>query len=142
MKDKSKFSAPGPKIEFTESPGSSSQQKQSPCAENQSSACGRSPWHIPIHLLKVLAHCVPRRYLFLEDVFLLFLQLFLITSFEYSIPKKPWQRQRCKEGKDRTLVKAILHTIFTERELIHGEWHICYCIVTKKQRIHGQTDMV
>lgn len=102
--------------------------------ENESSPCGRSRSHIPIHLLQVLAHCVPRRYLFLEDVFLLFLQLFLITSLGHSIPKKPWQRQRCKEGKDKALVRTILHTVFTEKEFIHGGEHIYYCTGTKKKR--------
>lgn len=97
-----------------EAPGSSCQQKQSPCVWEPELSLWRGRL---IHLLQGLAHCVLRRYLFLEDVFLLFLQLFLITSFGHSIPKKRWQRQRCKEGKDKALVGTILHTIFPEREL-------------------------
>lgn len=123
-------------------PGAAENRHSHLACENQSSPCGLSRSHTPTHLLQVLAHCVPRHYLFLEDVFLLFLQLFLITSFGHSIPKKLWQRQRCKEGKDKTLVRTISHTIFTEGELIPGERHVYYCTMTKEQRMHGWTDEV
>lgn len=91
----------------------------------------------PVHLLKVHVHCVPRHYLFLEGVFLLFLQLFLITSFGHYIPKKLWQRQRCKEGRDKVLVRTILDTVFREREFIHVELPIYYCVMTKEKKIGG-----
>lgn len=93
-----------------------------------------TPCHRLVHLLKVHTHCVPRCHLFLGDVFFLFLQLFLITSFGHCIPKKSWQRQRCEKERDRALVRAILDTTLTERELIYIELHIFSCAVTKKSR--------
>lgn len=115
-------------------PGSGWQQKETPFVENQSPPHGSSVSRTPVHLLKVHVHCVPRHYLFLEGVFLLFLQLFLITSFGHYIPKKLWQRQRCKEGRDKALVRTILDTVFREREFIHIELPIYYHVVTKGKK--------
>ena len=106
--------------------------------ENQSSPRDSTLSRTLVHLLQVHTRCVPRHY-FLGDVFLLFLQLFLITSFGYYIPRKPWQRQRCKEGRDKALIGTIRHTVYGK-----GTYplHMYYWDVTKKQRRQGQTNLV
>ena len=89
---------------------------RTPPAENQSSPRGSTTPRTLVHRLQAHTRGVPRHY-FRGDVFLLFLQLFLITSFGYYIPRKPWQTQRCKGGRDEALIRTILDTLFTEMEL-------------------------
>ena len=105
-------------------PGAADNRKM-PLVENQSFPHGSTLSRTPVHLLQVHTHCVPRDY-FLGDVFLLFLQLFLITSFGYCIPRKPWQRQRCKEGRDKALTRTIhgnpLQDSCLENPMDGGAW--------------------
>lgn len=95
--------------------------------ETQSCRCGHSMSRRLIHLLTVHIHCVPRCHLFLGDVFLLSLQLFLITSFGHCIPKKPWQRQRCEKGRDKALSEPSWTPYSRTGTYPHRASHIPLC---------------